>query len=303
MKTIGLIPGKGLGDLMIIMSLCYNLSKKYKVILFHPFFEKLNYLMPYAQAKQRPQEVADFDYLGIDQMIMIYENTPYFEEVFPKLKAFFEEKLTVLNPVVTGKKDYLFVENHFFDCSKSFSQNLLDFAKNKFNLDIIEKTGGQNPKSLKDPTLVVIHPTCSKPSKSWKISGFIYVKKQLEKLGYKVIYATLPHETSMIELGLYSGLKNLDELVQIIEKARLVIGNESGVCHLASSLHTPSIVLCRNYRIQRFWGADYEGKSHPLFPPKWTPNLKIFRIRDKYWRHLISKKAVIKKALGVLQTS
>lgn len=301
MKTIGLIPGKGLGDLIIIMSLAYNLSKKYNVIIFHPFFDKLHYLMPYAKAKKRPEKVSDFSDLAIDELVMIYENTPYFEDIFPKLKAFFAEKLSILNPVVTGKKDYLFVENHFFDCHKSFSQNLLDFAKTKFQIDIEEKTGGQNKPLFKDPRLVVIHPTCSKPSKSWKISGFIYIKKALEQLGFTVIYATLPHETSMIEQGLYSGLKNLDELVKTIQKATLVIGNESGVCHLASSLHTPSIVLCRNYRIQKFWGADYEGKSYPLFPPKWTPNLKVFRIRDKYWRHLISKKAVLKKALNILE--
>jgi hypothetical protein len=300
MKTIGLIPGKGLGDLIIIMGLAYNLSKKFKVIIFHPFFDKIHHLMPYANALGRPQDESDFNQLNIDHLWMIYENTPYFEMIFPKLKRFFEEKLVILNPVVTGKKDYLFVENHFFDCSLSFTQNLLDFAKTKLGDESFVKTSGQMKPLDKDAKLVIIHASSSKPSKSWHKSGFQYVKKHLEKKGFQVVYATLPHEKEMVDAGMYSGLKNLDELIEVIKKSSLVIGNESGVCHLASCLHTPSIVLCRNYRIQKFWGADYEGKSIPLFPPKWTPNLKILRIRDKYWQKLISKKKVLQKAFEVL---
>lgn len=287
MDSIALIPSKGLGDLCVTLSAAYNLSKKFKVIIFHPLFPQIQHLFPFAEARERPISTSDFNKDEFSHCLLIYESSPFFEKFHPFLKESFKDKLFTLNPVVTTKADYRFCDEYFFNCNLSFSSNLNFFIKDKFNLEIEDKKAGYNPIFQKDDKLIVMHVTASKDSKSWSYYKFKKLKIRLEKQGYKVIFASLPHEKKALENDLYSGLKNLEELSEILAKAHFLIANESGVGHLASCLHTQSIVICRNKRIQKFWGADSEGKTYPLFPSSWIPNLKGLRIRDKFWKHFI----------------
>jgi Glycosyltransferase family 9 (heptosyltransferase) len=301
MKKFAIIPGKGLGDLMILAGMAYNLSKKYKVQIYHPLMQRLQYLMPYVEAFDRPLNLQDMSLKDVDAGFITFEQSSYFEHIYPQLKNHFGEKFKALNPCVTEKKDYRFVEEFFFNVRKSFTQNLIDYALKYYLDEAKTKDSGIQNDSIKDPHLIILHVTASKSSKSWKAQRFKHLKKSLEKRGYTVKYATLPHEISACDLGMYSGIKTLEELIEEVSKAAIVIGNESGICHLASALNVPSVVLCRNARIQRFWGADYKGKAYPMFPPRYLINVKGFRLRDKYWQFFIFKKAVLKKVLNALK--
>jgi ADP-heptose:LPS heptosyltransferase len=303
MKTFAIIPSKGLGDLLVCLGLAYNLSSTYQVKIFHPLITQIKDLVPYAQVHDRPEDFESMALNNIDECLIIYEDSPFFKQFQPKLNAYFGSHLFVLNPVVTDKKDYIYSDNYFFNSKLSFSENLLIFAQEHFLQHVIRKSAGVNLKLQKDKKLIVMHVTASKETKSWFNHRFLYVKKKLEKKGFRIVFATLPHETKAIAEGLYSGLQSLSELVDCLCRASLVIGNESGVCHLASALNTPSIVLSRNPRIQKFWGADYEGRCFPLFPLQWIPNIKNLRLRDKYWKAFIFKSKVYKKALSVLKES
>lgn len=303
MKKFAVIPGKGLGDLMIMLAFIKSLSTKYKVQIYHPLIQRLHYLIPYVEAFDRPHNLQDMALDGVKECVITYENTPYFEHIYPELQTHFNDRLKVINPCVTDKKDYPFVENFFFDIKKSFTENLLDFAKIYYLNEPLIKVSGLKKCLVKNPKLVVIHATASKASKSWPARRFLKLKCDLEKMGYTVTFATMSYEEAAIAQGLYSGLKSLEELIDLVSQSAIVIGNESGVCHLASALGVPSIVLCRNHRIQRFWGADYEGKTYPLYPPKWMINVKNCRLRDRLWQHLIFKSCVLKKALGILQNT
>lgn len=59
----------------------------------------------------------------------------------------------------------------------------------------------------------------------------------------------------------YAGETSLDELIQIIENAKFVIGADSGQIHLAASLDVPSICLSGYGDYGRFLPYDYEIKS------------------------------------------
>lgn len=303
MESIALIPSKGLGDLCVTLSAAYNLSKKFKVIIFHPLFQEIQHLFPFAEARARPDCTSNFNKDEFSHCLLIYENSPFFEKFHLFLKESFKDKLYTLNPVVTNKADYRFCNEYFFNCNLSFSTNLNLFIKNKFNIEIEDKKAGYQPVYKKDEKLIVMHVTASKDSKSWSYYKFKKLKIRLEKQGYKVIFATLPHEKKAIENHLYSGLKNLAELSSILAQANFLIANESGVGHLASCLHTKSIVICRNKRIQKFWGADSEGKTYPLFPSSLIPNLKGLRIRDKFWKHFIFVKNVEAKIKSLTSTN
>jgi Glycosyltransferase family 9 (heptosyltransferase) len=300
MESIAIIPSKGLGDLCVTLGMAYNLSKKFKVTVFHPLLKDIKDFFPFIEAKVRPSDPKDIDPADYNYCLLVYEDSLFFNTFHQALELKFQNRLITFNPVVTNKADYKFCDNYFFNCQKSFSSNLNIFAKRHFNIDIEDKTSGFQPSTSKDPKLIVFHVTASKESKSWPHLRFLKLKTKLEKAGFRVIFATLPHETSAIAKGLYSGLNNLNELAETLAKASLLIANESGVAHLASALKTPSIVLCRNKRIQKFWGADYEGTCYPVFPSSFIPNLKGLRIRDKFWKYFISVTQVQSKVKNLM---
>jgi ADP-heptose:LPS heptosyltransferase len=300
MKTFAIIPSTGLGDLIITLGLAYNLSKDFKVVVYHPLIKYLAAFFPYLVPKERPIDVCDFDNEKIDQVLLIWERSSFFESAENVLRKRLGNNLYVLNPVVTNKKDYRFSEEYFFNCEFSFSENLNMFSQQKLGIHAPKKTTGANLSEPKDPKLILMHVTASIPRKCWPHSGFFFLKKTLEKQGFKVLFATLPHEKETVDKGLYSGIQSLEELAMLLSKASLLIGNESGVGHLASALHTPSIILCRNPRRGNFWGADFEGRKKLICPPRWIPNMKPGRFRDRYWKYLISKNRVLKEIKKVL---
>jgi ADP-heptose:LPS heptosyltransferase len=66
-----------------------------------------------------------------------------------------------------------------------------------------------------------------------------------------------------------------------------LIGNESGLSHLASSLNVPTLVIAglkkRILQWQPGWGA-----GRIIYPPSWVPNMKGLRLRDHYWQKFIT---------------
>lgn len=294
METIVIIPSKGLGDLCVTLGLAYNLSKHYNVVIVHSLLKHISPFFPYASSLQRDELLVFLKNNLIKACVLIYEDSEFFQKTSSKLEEILKGKLFILNPVVTNKKDYQYSDVYFFNPRLSFSSNLLLFAQNKFLKDFEDKHSGFEASLNKDPHLIVIHATASKISKSWPKFYFLKLKQKLETQNYKVVFATLPHEIELIGKEFYSGIQSLNELAHVIAKAKIVIANESGIAHLASSLNTPSIVISRNPRIQGFWGADYQGKSYPIFAPNWIPNIKNFRLRDKYWKYLITPSKVLK---------
>lgn len=286
---------------MVVLGLAYNLSQNHTVFIYHPLIKAFEPLAPFIKGFDRPKSLVDLD--GVDECLLIYEDSPFFTQFQPLLKTHFKEKLFVLNPVVTARKDYPFVEDFWFNPKQSFSQNLLEFGKLHYLDQTQAHFSGLINSYQKDPNLIVIHAGGSRQSKSWPKHKFLNIKAKLEKKGHQVIFATLPHEIATLGEDLYSGLKSFQELIEHVAKARLLIGNDSGVAHLASALNTPSVVICRNKRFQKFWRPDYQGPSHPLLPPSWIPNIKNFRLRDRYWKQFIFKNTVFKKALELLHAS
>ncbi len=82
----------------------------------------------------------------------------------------------------------------------------------------------------------VIHPFASSPRKRWPLEKFREVARGLPM---PVLWCAGPEE----ELEGAVRIANLYELGQWLEKARLYIGNDSGIAHLAAHVGTPAIVL------------------------------------------------------------
>ena len=83
---------------------------------------------------------------------------------------------------------------------------------------------------------VVIHPFASSPAKRWPLEAFRQVAGALP---CPVKWLAGPEET-------LEGAERIDDLYELacwIARARLYIGNDSGISHLAAAVGTPSLAI------------------------------------------------------------
>ena len=110
---------------------------------------------------------------------------------------------------------------------------------------------------------VVLHPLSGSQAKNWYLSRFIKLAKKLKKLGWQPVFMVAPHEYDSFkaQLGGEFSLPKFGSLLasaEFLYESAAVIGNDSGVGHLASSMNVPVLTLyCRNkaFAWRPGWGA------------------------------------------------
>jgi ADP-heptose:LPS heptosyltransferase len=155
------------------------------------------------------------------------------------------EQTTILNPIATPNTDYIFWEEGKFDGNKTFVENLYLFSKHILQLPNATRSNGiVIPKGVtpqKYPKKVVIHPTSSRPGKNWPKKKFIALAELLRKEGFDPFFVVGPKEKEdWPESVSYTSLSHLFTLVC---ESGYMIGNDSGIGHLASCLGLPTLTL------------------------------------------------------------
>lgn len=139
---------------------------------------------------------------------------------------------------------------------------------------------------------VCIHPGSSTPAHCWQPEKFAAVGDAIAQLGLQVVLTGSQQEielcktvASMMQASSLNlaGCTNLGALAALLNEARLLICNDTGVSHLAAALRVPSVVI--------FTQSD---------PNRWAP-LNRDRHRVVYSTTAISPDAAIAQALDVLQ--
>lgn len=105
------------------------------------------------------------------------------------------------------------------------------------------------------PRYVVIHPSAAFASKQWEAARFAQIIEYLQqRYALPVVIAVAPHEKA-VAAAVQSQLKqsfrpvitlsdlNLAELMALISKATLFIGNDSGPAHIAAAFQIPLAVI------------------------------------------------------------
>jgi ADP-heptose:LPS heptosyltransferase len=72
-----------------------------------------------------------------------------------------------------------------------------------------------------------------------------------------------------------------------------MIGNDSGIGHLASNLKIPTLTIFASRRKKTLWRCDFF--QNDIIYPLPLINIKGFRIRDKYWYKTIFVFNILKK--------
>jgi hypothetical protein len=131
------------------------------------------------------------------------------------------------------------------------------------------------------PNRVVIHPTSSDPVKNWHTNGFYKLASLLEKRGLEPVFAVSPSERRSWPSPLFS---SLEELVLFVGMSGGLIGNDSGLAHLASALYLPTLVIGPCFDLLQHWQPGWYPATKVL-APAWCPR--------KLWPWTISARQVL----------
>lgn len=289
--SIAIFPCIGLGDGLISNVLAHNLALAgHKVTVYHPILPHLQPLFPNLSFSNRPDALPP----SLDHYLFFYEKLPWMQTMIESAG----EKATILNPIATPNTDYPYWEEGEFDGRIPFAHNLVHYLKKKWEIkDPILSNGIKLPPEViprKYPKRVIIHPTSSRPGKNWSQKKFLQLANRLNNEGYEPSFIlTKDEQESWPDVGAPK-FTNLCELAAYIAESGSMIGNDSGIGHLASCLGIPTLTICRSQMSADFWRpAFHDGEV--VVPPRLIPNIKGLRLRDQRWQAFVSTTKVIQR--------
>ena len=290
---------QGLGDGLMMMIASYHLKLAgYNVTFYHRLFHELKTFFSGYIFKDIPKDISEIK--SFDLIIIEHYANDLLNEII-KERDDFSGKVYVFYPSFKRKYFFLLHSSDFlFDKKKSMNTNIQWALSKILNSNSITKINGVNiPKNLihrKYKERVVLHPTSSDIKKNWEKQKFIKLFNLLKSIGLSPIFSLAPHEVHEWEKEKVSFItfKNFDGLASYIYESGYFIGNDSGPAHLSSNLNIPSIVIASNPNQMKLWRPDF-NKTKVITAPSFIPNIKNFRLRDRYWSCFISVKKVFKE--------
>ena len=99
--------------------------------------------------------------------------------------------------------------------------------------------------------LAVIHPAAAFATKQWATENFARVAEQLAAQNLKVVVITAANQVQIADelkrktaapVVAFTDLY-LPEITALLARARLFLGNDSGIAHMAAAVQTPSVVI------------------------------------------------------------
>lgn len=195
------------------------------------------------------------------------------------------------------------------DPDLSVAENLRRFCENILHLPKITKGNGFIPPAgLRQrfyDQRILIHPTSSRPGKNWTKEKFVELAWHLEKEGFhpQFVLGNKEREEWEDQSKFFAPhFPTLDELAAYIYESAYLLGNDSGLAHLASFLGIPTLTITRRKALARLWAPSY-ASSVVVTPHSWIPNIRGMRLRDRYWQRFISTEKVLRSFDRLVQIS
>ncbi len=133
------------------------------------------------------------------------------------------------------------------------------------------------PFLTQDTGFVVLHPHPQWTYKQWTIEGWVAIAHYLHSLGLTVVLSSGPAQQELnyvvsIQQQLsdntinLAGQVSLAQLAIIIDKAKLYIGPDTGITHLAAATQTPVIALFGPTNPVKWapWPFGYQQRTNPF---------------------------------------
>jgi heptosyltransferase III len=321
---IAYLPARQLGDGLLMLIVANNLQKNgYSVTYYSKILASLDEWLPNITIKP-PCELEDLDKLFVrydlamaDSITFTEHPDSFCQKLSEKCVFYYlggrgkRESMNFkgqkqLQGKITNKdklaKILVLTKANTIALSKisktlPFAETITLLCKNVLGFNNATKDIGLvMPETLqhrKHKKRVVIHPTSGNNDKNWSAHKFIKLARKLRKKNWEPVFIVGPHEykewTNRIKKEfLLPQLPKIKELAAFIFESDFMIGNDSGIGHLASCLNIPTLTILnsphtKGYRWRPGWGYGLTINS-PI-------NFKL--IKKRCWQWFISVKKVL----------
>lgn len=294
MKPAAILCASGIGDGLLMMIGAHHLKMAgYEPTIFHDSAKDLSLLfeeetfLPHV-----PLEDLETTLKAFDRVLIENDNS---ERAWFLFNLRTKGKLNNLTFFFPTPSENMQEGDVLFDAKLPVASNLSIGCKKVLGTAPSKENGlSINPDKTfkKHSKRIVIHPTSNDSKRNWKQTQFLSLAERLKKDGYSIVFCVGPHERKdweMIEGIDLPRFNNLKELKDYIYESGFLIGNDSGLGHLASNLGIPTLTISGNPKRVRLWRPDWTlGKVATLpFP---LPNFKgiNFRMRENLWQSFVT---------------
>ncbi len=309
-KKAAIFCHNGLGDAIITGTLSNNFYlNNWEVVTYHNSMHLLkNWIPSYLQTSAYPEKNQIPSILKKYDLLVIFHNisSDFVVELMQLGKEKYPEKIKIFYPFPTKRiQNNLYYQDCLVNPQITILQNILNFSKNILKFSQITKSNGFAPlDSLnliheKYPKRVCLHTVSSREGKNWPRKKYVQLALHLKKYGYSpYVIVGGPKDRGDWEEFLkpfdipIPYFTNLEEVASFIYESGFLIGNDSGLGHLASCLNLPTVTISRRKRVAQFWRPDWE-KNIIVNPSNLIPNIRGFRLRDRKWKYFISVRKVL----------
>ena len=284
---IAVVTADGFGDGLMMSVASEQFRKKGDdITTFNNHLSQLSDWFPHHQFELPTLELDRFDLI-----ILQHDNSEKSAKIIEK----YRDKLSIFYPYYDKNRHAPFTKNDYvLDNEKPLVCEIARAVNSLFGLEYNIDNGLQIPNDLrieKKRGRVAIHPSSSDQSRTWTLKKFVQVARWLTNRGFSPFFCLSPKERELLKPQLPKWIEvpevsSLDEVAKLIAESHFVIGNESGIVHLASNLDLPFIVVASRMRQMRQWQPGWRIGTI-VTPPSWVPNVKGFRFREKYWQSFI----------------
>ncbi|MBJ7449854.1 MAG: hypothetical protein JHC93_05800 [Parachlamydiales bacterium] len=285
-STAAVMPSTGIGDGLVMATLCQNLANNgYVTTLYSTPIYSLREWFPSFIIERYPDSNEWLDICLKNDLVVVQNG-------FIHLKS---------NPI---PKDAQFKHvKHFslwqLDKSKPLVDNLIDMCHTDFHLkDVTKNNGIIVPNSYvhkKYPKRVIIHPASATLERAWPQKKYVKLANKLKKDGFDPAFIVSPEEKPLyheiekmgFKLNTFSSLK---DVVGFINESGYLIGNDSGLGHMASCVGIPTVTLFAYSNRVNIWRPGWSPSIGVIAPPYVITK----KLRFLLWKYCITVNQVYK---------
>ncbi|MEI6242020.1 MAG: glycosyltransferase family 9 protein [Chlamydiota bacterium] len=302
--TIAIVSCPGLGDGLISLALANNfyINKK-EVVLFHSgSFSELQPFFPYVSIRKFPSHLEEI--FSYEKIFVFYDfSHPFIKTLILEGKKQFLEKIWVINASFSSRKGKQpYYEDAKFEPHLSMVQNMELFCSRILHLPKVTKEVfwkfPEDRAIQKNPKKVILHASGAKVEKRWPIEKFLLLYRLLESMGFAPLFVFSEKEKEewnflLKEKVAVRFFPTCEELAKEVSSAGYMIGNDSGVGHLASCFGLPTVSIFCHKRKSLLWRPGF-CRGEVVYPSPGIPNISCFRLRDIFWKRFISVSKVLR---------
>lgn len=281
-QSFAFVMSPRLGDSLLSMVVVHNLLRGgYRVTVFSRHIDALRQWFPHVAIESALTAANAVERLNeFDVVLHAY----HADKVLPSNA--FHSRVIVMDdwPVYRQVKNMVDIQTEL--CEQRFGVNRA-----------VRANGLLIPDSVKVrcyPNRVIIHPIASDAQKSWLPMRFVKLALWLKQRGFEPEFLLPPEAQARWHWLEHHGFTphaydNLGDVASRIAESGWVIGNDSGIGHLASNLGIPTVSLAMRRRIAQRWRPGWAPSRAVIAPPLLPSRF----LKERFWKYLLSTSRVM----------